>query len=281
MKGLIALDIDGTVTLPGQPIPNEVVSYLNELSREHWQILFVTGRTFQWGYEVLKVLPFPYYLAVQNGAITLEMPSRKILLKKYLDKSIIPSMQKICEEEPTDFVIYAGYEYDDLCYYRPCHFADPLHQYLKARATQMKEVWLELATFDELKLEHFPSVKCFGISSAAEKVAQRIEQTLGLHVPVIRDPFNENYFVAQATHPQVNKGQALSDLSALLSYNGGVIAAGDDYNDLTMFAKADIKVVMQTAPLDIKQMADIIAPSAAVNGIIEGLKKALQLYSKR
>lgn len=281
MKGLIALDIDGTITLPGQPIPLEVVDYLQQLFREQWQILFVTGRTFQWGYEVLKVLPFPYYLAVQNGAITLEMPSRKILLKKYLDKSIIPGMQKVCEGEPTDFVIYAGYEYEDLCYYRPGHFDDPLHDYLKARAAKMKERWQPLDTFDALQIEQFASVKCFGIYSAAELVAQRIEQTLGLHVPVIRDPFNENNFVVQATHPQVNKGQALSDLSNLLSCNGGIIAAGDDFNDLPLFANADIKIVMQTAPPEIKKLADIIAPSAENNGIIEGLKKALQLYAKR
>jgi Cof subfamily protein (haloacid dehalogenase superfamily) len=281
MKGVIALDIDGTVTLPGKPIPQEVVDFLHQLSREHWQILFVTGRTFQWGYEVLKVLTFPYYLAVQNGAITLEMPTRKILLKKYLDKGIIPSMQKICEEEPTDFVIYAGYEYEDLCYYRPSHFDNPLHQYLKERATKMKEVWRQLTTFDELDLTQFPSIKCFGINSAAEKVARRIQQSLGLHVPVIRDPVDENYFVAQATHAQANKGQVLSDLSDLLSCESRIIAAGDDYNDLSMLSKANIKVVMQTAPLDIKQMADIIAPSAADKGIIQGLKNALKLHNIR
>ncbi len=111
-----------------------MVNFLHKLAREQWLILFVTGRTFQWGYEVLKALSFPYYLSVQNGAITLEMPSRKILLKKYLDKSILPAMQRICEGEPTDFVVYAGYEYDDLCYFRPHHFSEPLLQYLKIRA---------------------------------------------------------------------------------------------------------------------------------------------------
>ncbi len=58
---------------------------------------------------------------------------------------------------------------------------------------------------------------------------------------LIRDPFNEKYFVAQATHPEVSKGQALSDLKEFLSYSGRTIAAGDDYNDLSMLAKADIK----------------------------------------
>ncbi len=38
---------------------------------------------------------------------------------------------------------------------------------------------------------------------------------------------------------------------------------------------------MQTAPKDIRQKADIIAPSAADNGIIAGLANALQIYARR
>jgi Cof subfamily protein (haloacid dehalogenase superfamily) len=274
VKGLIALDIDGTITVPGRPITNEVISYLTQLAHEEWTLLIITGRTFQWAHDVLKQLPFTYYLSVQNGAITLEMPSKKIIDKKYLDKNIIPIMQQICEGEPTDFVIYSGCEYEDICYYRPKYFSEELLNYVNARSAAFGEKWQPVASFDTLALEKFPSVKCFGLHKPALEIAAQIENKLGLHVPLIRDPFNESYFVAQATHPDVSKGHALRELSKQLGNQGPIIAAGDDYNDRSMLAAAGTKVVMATAPYDMLLEADIIAPPASDNGIIEGLHAA-------
>jgi HAD superfamily hydrolase (TIGR01484 family) len=281
MKGIIALDIDGTTAPPGKMVAEEVVQYLKHLQQENWLLLFITGRTFQFGYQALHPLKFPYYLAVQNGAILLEMPSRAILGKKYLNPSIIPTMQKICEGTPTDFVIYGGIEHQDRCYYRSRKFSPDLLNYLHGRIISFKETWVDVPSFDNLDIDSFASVKCFGLQASATEIAQRIENELGLHVPLIRDPFNFEYFVAQATHPEVSKGEAIRDVLKLLKQNGPIIAAGDDYNDLTMLAAADVKVVMATAPKEIQQLADIIAPPAEEQGIIAGLKAAINLIKEK
>lgn len=278
MQGIIALDIDGTITASHRVMPKKVVSFLGSLVHEGWSIIFITGRTFRWGYEVLQVLPFSYYLAVQNGAIILELPSRKIISKKYLDRSILQAMNEICRQEPSDFVIYGGFEHGDACYYRPERFASPLLKYLKQRIEAFKEIWSPVESFDDLKIKEFPSVKCFGDRISAERLANKIEQTLGLHVPIIRDPFDVNYYVVQATHSQITKGQALQDFIKLTGKRGVVVAAGDDYNDMTMLENADIKIAMATAPKELIEIADIIAPAAEHEGIIEGLQAALKKY---
>lgn len=279
MKGMIALDIDGTLTPPGQEIAWEVVQYLLDLARDHWMLVIVTGRTFGFGFQVLEHLPFPYYFVVQNGAITIEMPSRAIVTKKYLDAGIIPVMEEICQSDPSDFVIYTGFEYNDVCYYRSRHFSEELRNYLKSRTAKFKENWQDVAAFDPLKLTSFPSVKCFGNQGSAAILAQHIEQKLGLHVPLIRDPFDSNYFVAQATNPKASKGEAVKALAAIHKPKV-IIAAGDDYNDRTMLLEANIKVVMATAPADMQKTADVIAPPATEHGIIAGLTKAIALSQR-
>lgn len=279
MKGLIALDIDGTVTPPGQPIALEVVEYLQSLARDQWTIVFVTGRTFHFAHQSLSALPFHYYCGVQNGALIIDNPSRAIVSKKYLDKSIIPVMERICKQNNTDFIIYAGFEHNDVCYYRPLNFSPELRNYLTARTKQFKEKWIEVASFDNLDIDSFASVKCIGNFTAATAIAAQIESELGLHVPLIRDPFDPIYYVAQATHPDVTKGEAVRQMIALLNPNV-VIVAGDDYNDITMLEAANIKVVMGTAPADVLKIGDIIAPSAEEHGIIAGLNAAIALSLK-
>jgi|LakMenEpi03Aug12_release.lakeMendotaPanAssembly.Ray.scaffolds.fasta_scaffold02054_27 Cof subfamily protein (haloacid dehalogenase superfamily) len=275
MKGLLALDIDGTITIDHHAISPTVIAFFTSLKNENWQFMFVTGRPFPWGYSVLRHLNFPYYFAVQNGATILAMPSREILLKKYLNKQILPTMEEICQGEASDFVVYGGYEFGDRCFFRPEHFDPPLLSYLKKRCSTLGETWEPLQSFEDLPLSEFSSVKCFGDFSSAQRIGKKIEQKLGLHIPIIRDPFDARYYVAQATHPLVHKGQAVKDIKALLEINGPVIAAGDDYNDCPMLEIADFKVVMATAPREMLSTADVVAPPAAEEGIIQGLKEAI------
>lgn len=279
MKGTIALDIDGTITAEPHNLPPNVVNYFQSLHENGWRFIFITGRTFKWGYEVLKWLPFNYFMAVQNGAIILEMPTRTILSKKYIDRSIFPLMDRICHGEPTDYVLYSGYERNDVCYYRPQFFSKELLSFVQARVKALGEDWRAVSSYSEVKDQEFPSIKCFGHLASAQRIVKNIQQEIGLHVPVIRDPFDETYYVVQATHPEINKGQALRDLLALKGGGGVIIAAGDDNNDRSMLENADCKIVMQTAPEDMQAAADVIAPSAAECGIIQGLKDALKKFN--
>lgn len=274
MRGTIALDIDGTLT-DGPHLPLNVVRYLKSLADSNWRLIFITGRTFQSGYATLQSLPFTYYFAVQNGAIILEMPGKRILSKKYLDRSIFSEMDRICRDEPSDFVVYSGFENHDHCYYRPEKFDPELMRYLNRRIDSYKETWHPLQSYDEMFLEAFPSIKCFGLYSSAKILSHRIEEHLGLHVPLIRDPFAKGYYVVQATNPKISKGQALKDLISITGERGKVIAAGDDFNDVSMFKVADVSVVMATAPEEMLEKVDIIAPSASEEGIIKGLEAAI------
>ena len=274
MKGTIALDIDGTLT-DGPHLSSNVIAYLKSLVDSGWRLVFITGRTFKSGYETLKGLPFTYYFAVQNGAIILEMPNKRILSKKYLDRSIFYEMDLICKDEASDFVVYSGFENNDQCYYRPQNFAPELLGYLNRRIESYREIWHPLVSYDDMSLEVFPSVKCFGLYSSAKILSGRIEKRLGLHVPMIRDPYGTDYYVVQATHPKISKGLALQEVIDLTKERGKVIAAGDDYNDESMLAAADIRIVMATAPIDLQEKADIIAAAASEEGIIKGLEAAI------
>ncbi len=274
--GIIALDIDGTITVDHHPIAPDVIAFMTKLHAEGWQFMFLTGRTFSWGYEVLKELPFPFTFAAQNGAIVLEMPSRAIVSRKYLTKKVIPVMEQICQDEPTDFVIYTGFENKDLCYYRSSHFDEELAHYLAERSQRMNETWVDIPSFDVMPVEEFSSVKCFGGYASTARIAQRIDSRLGLHIPLIRDPYRHDHFVAQATHPEADKGLALSELLRRYPNGTRVIAAGDDLNDIAMMKVASCKVVMETAPPELLGMADVIAPPAKALGIIDGLTHAIE-----
>ena len=174
MRGIIALDIDGTIVVGLKPISEDVIKYLLSLYNQGWVFIFVTGRNFQWSQQVLNPLPFPYYMALQNGALIMEWPNCHILSKKYLNADIFPIMESICQEEPTDYVIFSGFEFEDRCYYRPDKFQPKLLEYVMQRKTALKEEWIEVPSFDVLSqrgIVEFASIKCFGDEASIGRIA--------------------------------------------------------------------------------------------------------------
>lgn len=282
MKKIISLDIDGTITTSLQHIPQEVADFFAQLAQEGWTFFFNTGRNFHFGWKVLHRFSFPYYLAVQNGAIILKMPEQQVISKQYLLPSLLPALEQIAEGEETDVVIYTGFENQDICYYRPTHFAPELLDYLlKQRVQAMGELWHPVPSFRSQAMPSFSSAKYFGKKESLLRIAQKVQASLGLYIPLIRDPFHELYYVAQATPPGINKGFALREFKKRMGDNLVAIAAGDDYNDIEMLNEADITIVMQSAPSDMHDSAHIIAPPAIQMGIIQGLTQAVARFREK
>jgi hypothetical protein len=258
-----------------------VVDVFFNLFREGWKFIFITGRPFQWGYRTLQVLPFPYALAVQNGAILLRMPEKAVLVRSYLSPEILPLLEKISAKEKTDFVIYAGIDHEDLCLFRPHAFSPDLLTYIMQRKEALLEYYQPVEAFSDLPLRSFSSVKFFAARDQAIRIGHELEQVIGLHAPCNRDPFDPNYYVVQGTHADATKGGVLKHYMRLEGESAPIIAAGDDLNDASMLREAHVKIVMENAPDEMLRTADIIAPHSSQNGIIEGLLKAVHLVNRR
>jgi Cof subfamily protein (haloacid dehalogenase superfamily) len=273
--GWIALDIDGTITPDLHSVPPEVVSYLHQLVKKNWRIVFITGRTFSFGHNTLKSLDFPYYLAVQNGADILAMPEKRLISRGYLDQTIIDTLEEAYRGQKEDFLVYAGYEKGDFCYYRPDRFSPALLKHLEKLKAVSPEPWKAVERFDDLEQKQFPLIKCLGSKEQMLYIHQLIEGNPFLHATMIRDPMAENIFLNLITAAQATKGHALDRLINECGGGSTVIAAGDDFNDISMLKRANIRIVMETAPEEVLQHAHIVAPMAAKLGIIEALTRAI------
>ncbi|HSX25402.1 MAG TPA: HAD family hydrolase [Chlamydiales bacterium] len=273
-KGWIALDIDGTITLDKYSVPDEVTQFLHSLHKEGWKIALATGRPFAFASLALSKFDFPYLFLPQNGSIALEMPEKKILFKRYLTPSVIPSVEAAYQDIDSDFLIYAGYEKGDFCYWRPERMAEEDLRYLENLQKRQKEEWKALPDFKGL--DPFPMIKCFGSLPRMEKVAERLQKTNLFEAALMRDPFEENYRIILVSNRGVNKGKSLEEVFKLKGRGSLVIAAGDDENDRSLLQIADVKIAMSHAPESLQEEAHYIAPPTRDQGIIHALQLALR-----
>jgi len=269
-KGWIALDIDGTITLEKHSIPPSVITYLKTLSLDGWQLAFATGRSFKFASLALSSLDFPFYFLPQNGSVVLKMPERLIVEKKYITDEDLNVAETACQGLDADFLVYAGFEEKDLCYYRPNRFSSEEQKYIEELKSREGDNW---QTVDSFPVSTFPLIKYFGSTSKMKMVVERLEPYF--HATQIRDPFIKGIDIVLVTHKDVSKGLSLTRLIEKEGRGDFVIVAGDDSNDLSLFEVADFKIAMPHAPAILLEKADLIASPTSEFGIINALAKAI------
>ena len=202
------------------------------------------------------------------------MPGAKPLFKNYLSPRVLRTVEEAYEGIDSDFLVYAGYEKGDYCYWRPQRLSKDDLDYLGDLQKRQKEVWRRVESFDAVK-DDFPLIKCFGPSARMKIVSDRLKASGLFQVATIRDPFHENYQILLVTDKAVSKGEALKKVFQKMGRGKRVIGAGDDENDLSLLEVADIKIAMSHAPQFLQEKADLIAPPTQDCGIIHALQMGI------
>lgn len=279
-KGTIALDIDGTIADATHMISEKMRDYLAELEKRGWKLVFLTGRSFSFAMMSLRQLSFPYFLAVQNGADLFHMPDNKLLSEHYLGIESLSIIEKAYEGGEEDFLIYAGHKLGDFCYFRPDQFSEEMHAYFDLLMKLSPQPWYPVTTYQDLPIASFPLIKAFGPVSKLKKIERNLRELSDMETSIIRDPIDESKSILLITDKDANKGKAACYLMEKCDLSRPLITGGDDLNDLTFLPLGDIIIAMENAPDLVKEKADIIAPAVEKNGMVEGLKQAIEFLQK-
>ena len=268
--GILALDIDGTITDASHRIPPAVIDFLQEKIDEGWALILVTGRSFSYARYAIDALPFPYTLICQNGADVLDMPSKKSQLQNYITKDVVRAIDDLMP-----CIVYSGPATGDFCYYRPECFSEEMQDYF----TQLQKVaaapWIAISSWDEIEQEMFPLAKVIGEKESLEKSNAQLQSIPHIETSVIRDPMCSAYHVIMITKRGVAKGSSLKEIMAQKGLSGPIIGAGDDGNDISLLREADVAIAMAGSPKELELVADIHAPPADKMGIIPAITEAI------
>jgi Cof subfamily protein (haloacid dehalogenase superfamily) len=282
MKGLIALDMDGTLTSHPNKIEDTLWQGLLKFSQMGWQFLFVTGRTHKGASSLLQNCPLiNFYLSCYNGAYTLKYPEKSLKKQHFLSIDDFAIFNSAIQDHALDFVVYGGPLFEDIVYYRESEHMSHLQDYIKHRQLTFSEKWKILDNFESsLPPTKFPSVKMFASVEQLAPISLRLEKGHDLHAPIIKDPYFKKLNILQVTHKLANKGQAVNEIHNEFFPNLPCIAAGDDLNDISMLEYADISISFNNAHTTLKQQVDFIVPPPSELGLLEGLEKATQHMEK-
>ncbi|WP_194844323.1 HAD-IIB family hydrolase [Candidatus Clavichlamydia salmonicola] len=289
-KGLIVLDLDGTVTNKPYGVPAEVSDQLEAYVNDGWLVTIATGRCFGFARFLAKGFPNPLFVGLQNGAAVIRFPDQEILIRNYITSADVKLIAHLANKHKVGFAIEAGVERNDAYYYvhaspvdevEAAMFYDRSIHYFKSESKEFLVHYL-------INFDDYPFLDCAMITFSlplekAKPLYDEIEKMNKFNVSLIVDAWRKGHYLLHINNKKAGKGSVIDLLKGhefVAKHNHFVIVGGDDTNDIPMLKKGDFKIVMNTAPLHMLELADFIAPAAAEMGIILGLQKGADAYRK-
>ncbi len=262
---LIVTDLDGTY-LHQSSLSDENKQAVELAQKQGVKVMACTGRNWAMCDWLIPTLNFDDYCVTSNGASIVHTQSGEIVHTKRLDPNWLPVLFDAGMRSGRPFDVYCG---PFIHTYTPRRSrwtllseerakSAPAGHYTKFRHFDTYDSWLE-ATRDVaeiFRLEAEPG------QPYPKEMQQAVDQyDMGDNITM---SFIDHYDLC---HPQATKQNAIEFICQKLSISRSeVMALGDSDNDTGMIRYAGIGVAMGDAKEDVRNAANVVAPSCAQNG---------------
>lgn len=269
-KGIIALDLDGTLLNSKKELSEGNLAALKKAADAGWEIVPTTGRFYGGMPDFIRGLPFVHYAITINGAYvedllegneiyTAEMPYEQAIdIMKYLDK--LP-------------VIYDCYMDNDAF----------MTEALKAKVDEIVENPRIRKMFYDLR-KPVPELKEFLVNRGQDvQKIQFFTKDADLRLELLEElPKAFENIAVSSSSPQnieINQAKATKGLAlvALAEYLGldrsKTIAMGDGLNDISMLEEAGIGIAMANGCDEALTAADWVTGHCDEDGVAKAIEK--------
>ena len=281
MYKLVTIDLDGTLLNSYGDVTEYTKQVINKVQDKGVEIMIASGRPIDSIKTIAEEINSTKYFIAGNGAIIYDIKNDKIIYEKYIPRSKVLEIAKVCEENNISYNIYTeesiitqDLKYNVLYYYK---------ENLKKDANKITTIIKVDSILEYVKKEE--NLKCLKITVCDENqtifrsIIRRLRAIENIDVMDVshmsRKVFKHGteditieYFYTEISSTQVNKWQAIKYLLPILEISPEeVIGIGDNINDKQMIENAGLGVCMGQSTPVIKEISDKITDSNIDDGV--------------
>ncbi len=258
---LLALDVDGTLLVPRQPIRPAVVAAVKRAIDAGVTTLIVTGRMYVGAKPLVETLGITGSIICYQGAVIADAAAGHFEVEVALANETALKMYAIAKEHGLHMQWYR----DDRFYVEN----DNKYAQLYAKTSGTEPVVVPslpeaFAGRDSTKVNIVTDIE------RAEAVYQLMHEHFHAEAYVTRS----NPEFIEMMNPKVDKGVALRTIAKNLGIPmERVMAVGDSYNDLPLVEAAGFGVAMGSAPDVLKAAAKAVVADVEHDGVAEAIDR--------
>lgn len=259
---LLCTDLDGTLFTNDKRVSEGNSRAIEHFKAEGGKFAFATGRVPRGAALAAEYAKPNTPIICYNGAGIFDYSDSRLLWHRTLDYSVFDAVDMVCERLPQ-----VGLE---ICTTKSIFYS---------RENNVTRESRDMQNFDDNPIEYRD------ITEEIIKIVFMMEQQ---YIPDIRRILAESEYADKYTFSQssdkyyeilpkgATKGQAVLELARMLGIDGaGVVAMGDNENDIDMIRRAGVGIAVSNASKEVLSAADYITVDNehnAVAAVIEALE---------
>ena len=269
-KGIIALDLDGTLLASDKSLSQVNRDTLAQAAADGWAVVPTTGRFYGAIPQIVRELPFVRYAITVNGAEVTDLENGNIVYKAEIPYKKVIEIMKFLDGYPLIYDIYQGGEAFMTASMKEKIdiMTDDVHY--RKMLKELRQPVDELKAFIAERKQNIQKTQFVTYDADVHK--QLMEALPQKFSDIVLTVTAKNNIEINDT--KANKGQALWALADYLGVpRENTIAFGDALNDMAMIKAAGTGVAMANACEEIKAAADFITLSNDEDGVAYGINK--------
>ena len=261
-SGLLALDIDGTLTRPDGTVSERTIRVVRKLQQEGMCLCIASGRP-PFGIRPMAALlgmdEFGGYIIGYNGGSLVDYSTGTVLYTSVLPDEAVPIVVE-CGRRPGHTML--TYLNDEIC------TEDASNPYVWISHMRNGMPIREVDNFLALPR---PLPKC--ILTGAPDSMPALQRDVSARLYGVADTYLSEAYFLEVVNRGTDKADALMRLLEHLGIGHELlVAVGDAHNDIGMIRLASLGIAMGNAHPDVRRMADMVAPTAAEDGLAQVLE---------
>ena len=254
MKKLYVTDLDGTLLDKNATVPAESVRLLCELDRRGVPFTYATARTIESVRHILADVPVRYPVALMNGVLICDVADgEKYLFAAYFKDSIFERVRDTLREcHVSPFMYFLDGDKLRVCYEKISN--EYMENFMTERQRKYNKPFICLENS-----KSYPGRPIyFAAMDTEEKIRAANERCLaidGTRTACYRDSYCPDFWYLEVFDEKASKKNATLEIKRLTGTEG-IVAFGDNYNDLPMFEVADTAYAADGAPEGVRSAAD-------------------------
>ena len=275
----LAIDLDGTTLLPDTSLGERTLQCLKRLISMGIQVIICTGRAVESSWRYCSAIGAEGPMVFFNGAEVVDVPGMKVVSSSLLDLDVVDYGIDLARSMGVHYQVYlppkdaseSGGEnrWNTLLAERRGAEAE-----MYQRHTGIQPVVVDMkAAIAARGLQGCPKAMFITDPALHGEIRQRMLERFGSRVYIARTAPT----FLEIMNAGVSKGEGLK---TAMAYRGlkreGVIAFGDEENDLPMFSVAGFSAAPSSAKEAVRQAADFVFGPNAEEGLAAFLEEVFR-----
>lgn len=264
---LIVVDLDGTTVGESNQIRPAVKQALKAAREQGVQVAIATGRMYRSALRFYQDLELTLPLMSYQGALIKDPATALVHQHLTVPQSYVAQLLDFLSEPELRSLVSVHLYIDDRLYVKEINAETEVY----AARSEVEPI----AVGDLRQVLHTEPTKLLALSNEIELIDRLFGSLQQRYTPAELYLTKSVATFLEATHPLVNKGQAVRYLAedVLGLQPEQVMTIGDNFNDLEMLQYAGIGVAMGGAPEGVKAIADWIAPDVEEDGVAAAISE--------